>query len=104
MKLDVGCDFEYETAVPTPAIFLVRPLPSEPQQFVLEERWETEPSAPFHDYIDGYGNVCRRLVIGPGRSRVRYDATVDVPATVDAFAPDAHQAPVDALPTTCSCT
>ena len=83
MKLDVGCDFEYETAVPTPAIFLVRPLPSEPQQFVLEERWETEPSAPFHDYIDGFGNICRRATIGAGLSTLSYDALLEVPDDKD---------------------
>jgi transglutaminase-like putative cysteine protease len=98
MKVDVGCEFEYETAVPTPAIFLVRPSLSEPTQMLLEERWEADPSPPFHDYVDIYGNVCRRMTIGPGRSRVRYDALVDIPETVDAFAPQAAQAPVDALP------
>jgi transglutaminase-like putative cysteine protease len=98
MKLDVGCEFDYETGAPTPAIFLVRPSPSDPPQKVLEERWQTEPSSAFHDYVDLYGNVCRRLTLAAGRSRMRYDATVEVSGVLDAVGFEARQLPVDALP------
>jgi len=39
---------------------------------------ETEPEVPVHSYSDSYGNICRRLTLGAGRSRIRYEAEVDV--------------------------
>jgi transglutaminase-like putative cysteine protease len=98
MKLDVGCEFDYETGAPTPAIFVVRPSPANPPQTLLEEHWHAEPAAPYHDYVDLYGNECRRLTLASGRSRVRYDATVEVTDALDEANPGAKQASADALP------
>ncbi|MDB5040452.1 MAG: transglutaminase domain protein [Candidatus Eremiobacteraeota bacterium] len=97
MKVDVGCEFEYGTEATTPAVVLVRPFSTDAQR-VLEERWTSDPAVPFHDYVDIYGNLCRRLNLPPGRLRFRYAATVEVSGELDAFEPDARQLPVDALP------
>jgi transglutaminase-like putative cysteine protease len=97
LRIDVGCEFKYEVAVPTPAIFLVRPAAQEGQQ-LLAERWNLEPHAPFHDYNDLYGNVCRRTVLPAGISTMHYDAQVEVLNELDPYAPDAVQLPAEALP------
>ncbi len=50
-------------------------------------------------YTDGFGNICRRLVIPPGG--VRLESRIDIadPGTVDMFAPDAiEHAPADLPP------
>jgi transglutaminase-like putative cysteine protease len=98
MKLDVGCDFDYETAAPLPAIFVVRPVGSDFRQVVLDERWSTDPPTPFHDYVDLYGNECRRLTLQPGSLHVRYDAVVEVTDELDPVALEAQQLPVQDLP------
>lgn len=97
MKVEVGCAFQYEATVATPAIFLVRPSANDPHR-LIEERWSSEPSLPFHDYVDLYGNVCRRLNLAPGSSAVRYDAVVEVDDATDPSDERAPQLPVDALP------
>ena len=97
MNVDVGCTFDYETDAVTPAVVLVRPFSAERQR-VLEERWIADPDMPFHDYVDIYGNVCRRINLGPGRTKFAYDATVVVSGDLDAYVPDARQLPVQELP------
>jgi transglutaminase-like putative cysteine protease len=59
---------------------------------------ETDPDVPIHRYVDIYGNVCRRLTLGPGRTRIRYEAEVEVTAGVDDADPDAGQPPVAEMP------
>jgi transglutaminase-like putative cysteine protease len=97
LRIDVGCEFKYEVAVPTPAIFMVRPDVHGAQQ-LLAERWAPEPPAPFHDYRDLYGNICRRMVLPVGPSSVRYAAQVVVSNELDPYNPDAAQCTAEDLP------
>jgi transglutaminase-like putative cysteine protease len=59
---------------------------------------ETDPSVPTRSYVDIYGNICRRLTLGSGRSRIRYEAEVEVPAAVDDADPTARLPRVADLP------
>jgi transglutaminase-like putative cysteine protease len=97
LRIDVGCEFEYDVTAPTPAIFMVRPEPREDQQLVSEQ-WAIEPHMPYHDYRDLYGNVCRRTVLPAGRSTVRYHAQVDISNEIDPYEPDAVQSVAEDLP------
>jgi transglutaminase-like putative cysteine protease len=97
LKIDVGCDFSYEAAAKTPALFLVRPNPAAGQA-VLEERWYSTPDLAFHDYVDLYGNAFRRVTIPPGRSQFRFDATVATTRELDPLGSGVAQLPVDELP------
>lgn len=97
LQLRVGCEFRYEIATPTPAVFLVRPTGAGPHR-IRGEQWQTEPLGPYHDYVDLYGNVCRRMTFSPGWAVQRYEALVE---TVDAEDPmewSAPQVDVDRLP------
>lgn len=57
-----------------------------------------DPPVPVHQYVDIYGNICRRLTLGPGISRIHYEAEVEVSAAVDAADPEALQPPIAELP------
>jgi transglutaminase-like putative cysteine protease len=76
----IGCEFEYETAQETPSLWQVRPR-SGAEQRIVTEAWQ--PPAPVRTYFDAYGNTCDRLTLAPGRSILRYDATVEVPPSFD---------------------
>ncbi len=93
----VGCEFRYTIRGNVPAIFLVRPAGG-PAVRLLDETWATFPLAPYHDYVDVYGNVCRRVTFVPGETVVRYSARVEVDGALDALVPDAPQALVEDLP------
>lgn len=97
LRLRVGCDFRFEVAAPTPALFLVRPTGAGTHR-IRAESWESAPERAYHDYVDLYGNVCRRATLPPGSSTVRYAAEVDAADVLDPFDPSAPQRPVDELP------
>jgi transglutaminase-like putative cysteine protease len=65
---------------------------------VLESGWQVTPSGSLHAFQDIYGNVCTRLTIPVGESRIQYDATVEISDEADEVVPEARQAPVEALP------
>lgn len=96
LRLHVGCRFEYEPAGDVPAICLVRPSGLDGVR-LISERWQTMPAASYHDYTDGYGNVCRRLTLPAGAAAIEYDAQVEAAGAIDAADPDAPQLPVEAL-------
>ena len=97
MKMSVGCEFVYESAGPTPAVMLVEPHPDGDHR-VLEASWEAQPALDPHQYLDGFGNRCRRFVLPRGQTTLRYDAVLRVSDDPDPVAPDAQQVPVERLP------
>ena len=80
MLVRIGCEFEFETLDMTPSLWQVRPRPDGDHR-IVSQTWE--PPGPTHTYIDAYGNECDRVDLPPGRSVMRYDATVDVPSNPD---------------------
>jgi transglutaminase-like putative cysteine protease len=83
-RLAVGCEFTYEAAIATPAIFQVQP--GESDLFSTRtEAWSSTPQMTLRGYADLYGNPCARVVLPVGSSTFRYSAELDVPdATEDA--------------------
>ncbi|MGC9963179.1 MAG: transglutaminase family protein [Acidimicrobiales bacterium] len=77
MQLQVGCEFTYDAEVPTHAVVLVEPR-LENGVRALSEGWSNEPQLAMSRYVDGFGNLCRRATIVPGRSTLRYNAIVEV--------------------------
>jgi transglutaminase-like putative cysteine protease len=86
IDLRVGCRLEYLAENETHAIALVEPH-SSLQSAIVAECWEPDP--PSLRFTDLYGNVCRRLDLGPATSVFAYDATVRVPPEPEAM-PDAQ--------------
>jgi transglutaminase-like putative cysteine protease len=97
MRLHVGCEFQYDTAAPSPAIVVVEPR-DDREHRVVTERWLVRPDAARSDYRDGFGNRVTRLTLPQGPSTLRYDAFVDVSGDPDPVVPDARQLPVEELP------
>jgi transglutaminase-like putative cysteine protease len=93
----VGCAFVYELADAAPALFQVAPRMGESVD-VLRESWELDPPAPLVELSDLYGNRIRRAQLEPGVSRIRYDATVEVPMRPDEMDASAGQHPIAELP------
>ncbi len=91
----VGCQFEYIAPETTPSLWQVRPRP-DGEHRVVAESWE--PPAPARSYVDAYGNACERLILPPGRSRLRYDATVEVPSMPDDVYTSAGETAIEDLP------
>lgn len=97
MYLRVGCEFQYQSSAPTPAVVLVEPHP-DPLHRVIRERWETSSALDLHAYQDLFSNRIERLTLPVGSSTLRYDAVVEVSAEPDPVEPGALQLPVEDLP------
>jgi transglutaminase-like putative cysteine protease len=97
LQVGVGCEFVCETSAPVAAVFVVQPLHDAGPR-TLSEDWASDPETASHDYVDVYGNRCRRLTLAPGTTTVRYDAAVETSSALDPFRPDAIEHPVQDLP------
>jgi transglutaminase-like putative cysteine protease len=97
LMIRVGCEFRHTTQGVVPAIFLVRPAAELDRRFARES-WVMSPAGPYHDYMDVYGNLCRRVTLPPGSSTVTYDAFIVMDDLLDPEDWDAPQALVEDLP------
>lgn len=97
LTIHVGCQFEYATQNEVPAICIVRPSGSDGVR-LLNETWMSTPPVPYHDYVDLFGNVCRRLTLPAGLATIYYDARVEAPFDAEATDPTAVQTAVEDLP------
>src|ERR1700753_3523504 len=77
-RIQVGCDFTYAAAIPTPVIFQVTPAESA-HVLVKDGQGGAEPAMAIRSYTDLYGNPCLRTVLPAGRSSFRYQAGAVVP-------------------------
>jgi transglutaminase-like putative cysteine protease len=97
VRVRVGCEFVHELMADTHAVVQVEPRPD--GAFALfDERWTTDPALGSRRYVDGFGNICRRVTLPGGRSTLRYEALVDVSGVVDPEDLEAREvAPSDEL-------
>ncbi|MBA3797974.1 MAG: transglutaminase family protein [Geodermatophilaceae bacterium] len=96
-QVRVGCEFRYDAAIETPAVFQIQAYEGGPAT-LIRHSWETEPELSRHAYTDLYGNGCQRLDLPAGHSTVRYDAVVSVPDATEEVDLDAPELAVSDLP------
>ena len=98
MLLRIGYEFVYECEQPTPMLLLLNVHSSRAAELVVPDHVLTEPPLSVTDYYDGFGNLCSRLVIPAGQTRLTADAIVRDSGCLDEFAPGAQQHAVEDLP------
>jgi len=96
MRLEAGCQIQYEASAPTPVIFMLRPR-SGHGQWVVREEYLLEPSVSVVEFTDAYGNLCQRLVVPPGAFEVQFTAQVETADEID-VQPEAEYVSVENLP------
>jgi len=69
MRIQIGYDMTYETPAPTPIICLLNVHQRQSAQLEQPDYLRTEPIVPLQTYIDGFGNLCTRLVAPQGSIR-----------------------------------
>jgi transglutaminase-like putative cysteine protease len=97
MRVRVGCEFQFGSDAPVPAVMLVRARADGTHRTIYESRW-TEPRLDLREYRDPFGNQCWRTIFPGGAATVRYDAVVDADDEADPTNPGASLTPVAALP------
>src|ERR1700734_908403 len=91
LALIVGCEFEFEAALPVAAVMQVAPCP-QPGVRIQREEWAT--ASDHHGYLDHYENRCERFTIDAGSSRIAYEAELLLADPDDVISPDAAETPV----------
>jgi len=95
MRVRVGCEFVHHLDAPVHAVVQVEPR-FDGASRVRSERWSSEPELASSQYIDAFGNLCRRIDVPAGRSVLRYDAVVELGREADPAWPAAPEvAPAD---------
>ena len=82
LTVRVGCSLAYETTVPTPVLFTLKPR-LEGRALVMQERLSFGIGLPAFEFQDSHGNIIYRSTFMPGRNEIRHDALVAVSALPD---------------------
>jgi transglutaminase-like putative cysteine protease len=82
MWLRTSCEIAFDIKTATPFILMLRPR-NGAQQWIATESFTLKPSVPFLEHIDGFGNLCQRLVAPPGEFTIRTSADLLTSETID---------------------
>ncbi len=97
MRVRVGCQFVHRTEAPVHAVLQVEPR-LDAQLGMIDEHWDNEPALPMSRYVDGFGNLCRRVTLPAGESVMRYFGEVELSGNPDPVAIFAGEVPPFELP------
>ena len=97
MRVRVGCRFVHRAETPVHAVLQVEPR-LDAHLGLIDEHWENEPAVPMSRYVDGFGNLCRRVTLPAGDSVLRYFAVVELSGNPDPVAIYAGEVPPFDLP------
>jgi transglutaminase-like putative cysteine protease len=98
MRIRCGFEITYECPQPTPMLALLNVHSSRHQDLETLDTVRTDPPLAIGQYHDGFGNLCSRLVLPPGRTVISADFVVRDSGEPDPVYPEAWQHPVEALP------
>ena len=82
MRLDASCEIIFQTNEFVPAILMLRPR-SGWGQWIEREEYSILPRIPVLEFTDSFGNLCQRVVIAPGETKLRACCTAETPEEVD---------------------
>ena len=97
LTVRVGCNLSYETPVPTPVLFVLRPR-LEGRVLVMQEKLSFGIGQPSYEFQDSHGNITYRSTLMPGRNDIRHDALVAVSSEPDTRNVRGRIVPVGELP------
>ncbi|TNE33229.1 MAG: transglutaminase family protein [Alphaproteobacteria bacterium] len=98
MLIRAGYDIVFETEKPTPMLATLSVHPSRNKDLCTPQRIMTEPDIPLYDYVDSFGNICTRLTLPKGLTKLSCGFVIEDPFVLDAIEPDARQDLVEHLP------
>ncbi|HTD65154.1 MAG TPA: transglutaminase family protein [Candidatus Limnocylindria bacterium] len=97
LTVRVGCSLAYETTVPTPVLFVLKPR-REGNVLVMQEKLSFGIAQPSYEFQDSHGNATYRATLMPGLNEIRHDALVAVSSSPDSRMVQGQMMPVGLLP------
>ena len=98
--MHIACGFEiaYDCAGPTPMLLALSIHPSCNPDLVTPHRITFDREVVPYDYIDGFGNVCTRIIAPAGLTTISTSFVIAHSGERDVVAPDARQHEITELP------
>ncbi|MGA0603298.1 transglutaminase-like domain-containing protein [Caulobacter sp. KR2-114] len=98
LRLQSGFRISYDCPLPVPMMLMLSVHPSRRGDLETPDWLVTDPVLPVRLYIDGYGNLCSRLLAPAGRLTLSADFVVRDDGQIDPYEPQAVQHLVQDLP------
>ena len=98
MRIRAGYDLVFECPNSTPMILCLSVHPSRRKDLVSPDVPVFSPAIASTTYIDGFGNLCTRIVAPAGQTQIAARFEIQDSGLPDPVARDAAQVPVEALP------
>ena len=98
MRIRTGFQITYDCPAPVPMMLTLSVHPSRRGDLETPDWLRTDPMVDVRQYIDGFGNICSRILAPAGRMVLSSDFIVRDSGLPDEYDPDAPQAAVEDLP------
>lgn len=98
MRVRNGFQITYDCPSPVPMLLMLSVHPSRRADLETADWVRTDPVVDVRQYIDGFGNICSRILAPAGRMVISADFIIRDSGLVDDYAPDATQTAVHNLP------
>ncbi|MEQ9606566.1 MAG: transglutaminase family protein [Kiloniellaceae bacterium] len=98
MRIMAGFRIGFSCPQETPILLALRTHPSRRHDLLSEDRLVFDPGLPSHSYLDGFGNLCTRIVAPAGDILVHTEFLVRDSGQPDPVVPDARQHQIEELP------
>jgi transglutaminase-like putative cysteine protease len=77
MRLKAKCEIVLTAKEPAPLVAMLRPRSGD-AQWIASESYDFEPFVKAVEYVDGFGNLCQRLVAPANRFSIKTESIVEV--------------------------
>ncbi len=98
MRIRAGYELIFECPQPTPMLLALNIHPSRRADLLTEQRLTFTPPVEVRDYVDGFGNVCTRIVAPAGVTTIATSFEIYDHGRPDPVVPDAVQHDIRDLP------
>ncbi|HTW29862.1 MAG TPA: transglutaminase family protein [Acetobacteraceae bacterium] len=98
MRIRAGYEIAYDCPQPTPMLLMLSVHPSRLGDLETRHAITIDPPLGAGEYRDGFGNICTRVLVPPGRTVFATDFVIRDSGAPDPVVPEAAQLPVEALP------
>ena len=98
MHISAGFQIVFDCPQPTPMLLMLRIHPSRTSDLVTPQEISFDRDVVPYDYIDGFGNVCTRIIAPAGTTTIGTDFVIADSGLTDVIAPYARQHDITELP------
>ena len=91
MRIRAGFEISYDCPAPTPMLLALSVHPSRRDDLETPDWIRPQPDLEVRQYLDGFGNICSRILAPQGRITLSAYFIVRDSGQVDVYAPEAEQ-------------